>query len=227
MLFKSAFLTQASGSVGGVTASRNRGGQYFRARAVPVNPGTPQQSAIRGFVTALSNDWINTLTQADRDLWNVYAANVTLVGPLGDPINVSGLNMYVRSNVPRLQAAEPRVDQGPDIFDIGDYTNPSFALDEPADEVDVTFTDTDDWANEDDAAMLIYASRPQNPTINFFKGPYRFAGAIQGDSITPPTSPAAIALPFPVAVGQRIFLRANVSRADGRLSAPFRGQSAA
>ncbi len=225
MLWQGALATALSGSLGGITAAHNKGGQYFRARVVPTNPATVFQEAIRGFVTNLTNLWLNTLTAAQRTSWDVYAANVTLIGPLGDPINVSGMNMYVRSNVPRLQKGDPRVDDGPLIFDLSSYTNPSFALDEPADEVDVSFTDTDDWANEDDASLLVYASRPQALSINFFKGPYRFAGAVEGDGITPPTSPAAITLPFPVGVSQRIFLRVNVTRADGRLSSPFRGQA--
>lgn len=223
MIFKSQVLTQASGSVGGITYSHNAGGMYQRARAIPTNPNTPEQQTIRGAVTSLTNLWINSLSPAQRSLWETYAANVSVLNRLGEPIFLSGLNMYVRSNVPRIQGGDPRVDNGPTTFDIGDYSNPSFAIDEAANEVDVTFTDTDTWVDEDDTAMMIWASRPQNTTINFFKGPYRFAGKIDGDSITPPTSPAVIALPFPVIAGQRVFVRANVTRADGRLSAPFRG----
>lgn len=225
MLFKSAIITQGSGSLGGMTLSHNAGGMYLRARAIPTNPNTPFQQAIRGFVSALVSLWQDTLTDAERQEWITYALNVPLLNPLGEPINVSGLNMYLRGNVSRLQAALARRDPGPIVFDLGDFTNPSFAIDEPANEVDVTFTDTDDWANEDSAAMLIYASRPQAPTINYFKGPYRFAAAILGDAITPPTSPAAIALPFPVTAGQRLFFRARVTRARGRLSADFLGQA--
>lgn len=223
MKFKSQILQQASGSVGGLTYSHNAGGMYTRQRSIPTDPATPQQSTVRGLMAQLANLWVNTLTAAQRAAWDVYAANVPVLNVFGDPIFISGLNHYVRSNVPILQAAGPRVDDGPAIYDLGDYTNPSFGIDATADEVDVTFTEADDWVDEDDAYMIIWCSRPQNPSINFFKGPYRFAGVIAGDSVTPPTSPAAIALPFVAAVGQRIFVRANVARADGRLSTPFRG----
>jgi len=43
MKFKSPILSQASGSIAGITFSHNRGGMYVRARAVPTNPGSPQQ----------------------------------------------------------------------------------------------------------------------------------------------------------------------------------------
>lgn len=222
MIFKSQLLTQASGSVGGLTFSRNKGGAYTRARAVPINPNTPFQQIIRNAVASLSNLWVNVLTPTQRAEWDLYAANVPILNALGDPINLTGLNMYIRSNTPRLLGADPRADTGPGIFDVGEFTSPSFLTQEATDTVDVTFTDTDAWANEDNSSMMVYASRPQNPSINFFKGPYRFAAKIEGDAITPPSSPASIALPFPLIPGQRVFYRVNVTRADGRLSNPFR-----
>lgn len=225
MKFKSSIFAQSSGSLAGTVFSHNKGGQYVRNRSTPTNPNTPQQQLIRGLVGGLSNLWTNTLTAAQRAAWDTYAENVTLLNALGEPINVTGLNMYVRSNTARLAAALSRIDAAPTVFNTGDFTPPTFALDEPNDEVDVTFDNTDAWANEDDAAMLIYTSAPQGLAVNFWKGPYRFAGRIDGDSTTAPTSPAAITLATPVATGQRIFVRAIVVRADGRVSLPFRGQA--
>lgn len=223
MLFKSALVTQVSGSIGGMTGSHNAGGMYFRARAIPVNPATAPQVAVRNLVAGLANQWGTGLTQAQRDAWTVYATNVPLINPLGDQIFVTGLNMYTRGNVARQQGTLARVDTAPTLFNTGDFTNPSVAFDATADEVDVTFTNTDAWANEDLAAMLVYASRPQSPTINFFKGPYQFAGEILGNSTTAPTSPAALAAPFVAVAGQKIFIRIVVVRADGRTSFAFRG----
>lgn len=227
MLIKSQIFTQLSGSIGGLTASRNRGGAYVRARALPTNPNSPNQQAVRGILGDLANLWNNALTVSQRQVWGVYALNVPVINRVGASINLTGQQMYIRTNTPALQAGLSRIDDGPTTYNLGSYTNPSFGFDATADEVDVTFNDGDDWANEDDAAMLIYASRPQNATINFFKGPYRLAGLIAGDSSTPPTSPAAITAPFPAVAGQRVFVRAQVVRADGRLSAPFRGLSLA
>ena len=66
--------------------------------------------------------------------------------------------------------------------------------------------------------MLVFASRPQQPAKNYFTGPYRFADSIDGDGTTPPTSPASIVSPFSYSVGQRVFARVAVVRADGRYS---------
>lgn len=227
MLFKSGLVTQVSGSIGGMTGSHNKGGYYFRARSIPTDPGTTYQTALRTFMAQLANLWGTTLTAPQRTAWEVYAANVTVPNPLGDQISLSGINHYIRSNMPRLQAGLPRVDDGPTTFDLGDFTQPSLtAGDATANEVDVTFDNTDAWANEDDAAMLLLSSREQGVTINFFKGPYRLAGSIDGDGVTPPTSPAAITSPFPLTAGNRLFAHYRVTRADGRLSQPFRTSGA-
>jgi len=148
-----------------------------------------------------------------------------MLNALGDSVHVTGLNMYVRTNAAYLQAGFTRIDDAPTIFDKGSFTQPTFAIDTVSDEVDVSFDNTDDWANEDDATLLVYASIPKAPTVNFFKGPYNLIGSVDGDSVTPPTSPAAIALTQAVTAGQRLFFKVVVIRADGRRSDVFRGQA--
>lgn len=227
MLFDSPIISRGSGSLAGITASRNRGGNYFRGRTMPTNPNTPYQQTVRSILAAGSALWADTLTQAERDKWDLYALNVPLPNSLGAPINVGGVGMYQRSNVARLNTGDAtllRINDAPSIFDLGSFTPPAVdAVAAAADTLDLSFDNTDEWANEDLAAMTVAVSRPQNPGINFFKGPYRFADVILGDAVTAPTSPATIALPFPVEAAQRIFVFVRVTRADGRLSASFRG----
>jgi len=218
-----------SGSVGGVTFSRNRGGPYMRTRAIPVNPNTTFQQQVRSLMATLTSGWIDDLTDDQRAAWDTYALNVHLPNPLGAPRNVGGLAMYVRSNIPRLQADPvkyPRVDDAPTTFNLGTYTLPSLDnASEAAQTADVTFDNTDDWAGEDNSGLLIYGSRAKNPSINYMKGPYRFAAEVEGDSVTPPTSPHSVTWPFPFVETQRLFAFFRVSRADGRLSSPFRDET--
>lgn len=218
-LIISPLISSGSGKIGGVVLLRTTGGFAIRALVTPVNPNTPQQSFIRATFADLSNRWVNTLNQAERDLWNVYALNTPLVGPLGTIRTVSGLNMYQRANVVRRQAtALPRQDIAPIIFDIGEFnTISNLGLGVPGN-IGFDFTTTDAWANEDDSALLVYVSRPQNASVEFFDGPYQLAGQVDGDAVTPPTTPAAITSPFVMAVGQKVFVKVRVTRADGRLS---------
>ena len=222
MLFKPLLGDQLSGSAGGIVASHNRGGTYFRQRAIPVNPQTPEQVAVRGFLSQLTSIWVNTLSVAQRTAWDVYALNVLIPNRLGDPRNIGGVGQYVRSNVPRLQAGLPRVDNAPTVFDLGDFTDPTIISITAPTALSLGFTESDAWVSEDDAGMLVLASRGQNASINFFKGPYRFADSIDGEVAIPPTTPAAIVLPFIIAATQRVFIEVKVSRADGRLSSTFR-----
>ena len=219
------------GSIGGWVFSRNGGGDYIRNRAIPVQPGSVFQNAVKALMSQLTNLWSSVLTEDQREAWRSYAAAVELPNSQGIYRNVGGLGMYVRSNIPRLQAsatAFPRVDDGPVDFTLGEYTAPDVTLaSEAAQTVGVAFEPLDGWANEDESGMLIYLSRPQNPGVGFFKGPYRFAGKIEGDGVTAPTSPATMPVPFPIVEGQKIFYRANVTRDDGRLGTDFRGSTIA
>lgn len=226
MLFKSGVIASASGSAGGYTFSHNRGGMYIRNRSIPTNPGSVFQQAVRDAVISLTAKWGELLTIAQRTAWEVYADAVPLPNALGDPRVIPGMAMYVRSNVPRIQNGLPRVDDAPTLFNLGDVTGPSYDGLVPPLAVTIAFDPTDDWANEDDSAMLVYISPPKMQSINYYKGPYRLAGKIDGDVSIPPTSPAAIVSPFTYSAAnpQRSFAQIRVSRADGRLSGPFRPQ---
>lgn len=211
----------ASGSLGSMTFSRNAGGAYVRRRAVPTNPGSVYQTALRGYVAQLTALWV-TLTQAQRDGWEAYNENVLLPNPLGDQRKIGALAHYVRSNVSRLQHGAPRQDTAPVIFTLGEFTQPTITSITAPTALSLAFTDTDDWCDEDDSHLLVYGARGYNPTINYFKGPYRYCGSVDGDSVSPPTSPEAIVMPFTLQADQKAFIMGRVTRADGRLSSPFR-----
>lgn len=221
MKFKSSLLTQASGSIGGLTASRNRGGMYMRARAIPVNTNTSFQQAVRNFLAILTSRWVNTLTALQREAWAVYAEQTPMTDSLGESRTIPALAHYVRSNVARLQAGLSIVDAGPTVYGLPTLSALDATVDASDGEADIVFTNTDDWATEVGGALAVAISRPQNVSINYFNGPYRFAGSVLG-AVIAPTSPATLTLPFPVSLGQKVFIQARSMLADGRLSSPFR-----
>lgn len=220
-IFKSGSVAGAmSGSLGGVTFSHNRGGAYARLRTIPTNPASAFQTAVRNYFAQLTSAWLNELTPAQRAAWETYAINVPVLNKLGDPVTLTGLNQYVRSNVPRLQAGLARVDNGPTTYTLASFTTPSITLPSGT-EADVAFTNTDDWAGAVGGALMVFASRPQSPSINFFNGPYRFMDVVLGAG-TPPTSPDTMLLPFIVASGNKVFFKARATNADGRLTSEVR-----
>lgn len=162
----------------------------------------------------LSNAWAG-LTQPQRDAWAQYAKNVPLINTLGDSIKVTALNMFIRGNSPRIQAGLPIVEDGPTIFNLGE--TPMIESAEgtvgglaPQIQVDLEAGDAaDNW--------LLYLGKPVSPTINFFRGPFRFTTTDVATAAN--LSIAAADYPFPYAAGQKVVARVVRSSGDGRLSA--------
>jgi hypothetical protein len=90
-----------SGSLGGVTSSRNSSGQYKRARAIPTNPNTPAQSRARASLSDLSAGW-RGLTALQQTSWNAFGQSFTVVNSLGTTIHLTGIQCYVKVNTVNL-----------------------------------------------------------------------------------------------------------------------------
>ena len=86
-----------SGSLGNQTASRNRSGQYLRQRSLPVQPRTPKQVAARALLSNLAAQW-RGLTAAQRLAWRNFANSFTVVNSLGQTINLTGTQAFVKVN---------------------------------------------------------------------------------------------------------------------------------
>jgi hypothetical protein len=170
-------------------------------------------------MSILVNNWTSMLTDAQRESWNTYAFNTPTLNKLGEATHKTGQQMYIRGNIPRLQASLEPISSGPIQFNVGSFTEPlSFSASGGTDTVSLPFAAGDEWAQEDNSAMLIYQSRPQNATRNFGKGPFQLASIIEGNQSIPPTSPKVFTSLFPLSSGQKLFLQIRVTRGDGRLS---------
>jgi hypothetical protein len=219
MLVRYIDKSAASGSIGGQTASHNRGGQYIRQRVVPTNPNTSYQQTVRGNFALLVSYW-GALTAAERAAWETYAANTPVYNRLGDQIYLTGQQMYVKCNALRLAGSLTVIDAAPTTFGLASLTPVVVIFSETLQKFTVTFEADDPWVGTDDAALLLFGSRPLSPATNFFRGPYRYGGLIAGDAMTPPTSPDAnVDTPFAFVEGQRVAARAVVIMNDARPSA--------
>lgn len=208
---------QRSGSIGGQVWSHNRSGAYIRARSIPVNPNTDRQVEVRNAVRSIAIAWDNVLTEAQRDAWDVYAANVVWQNKLGQDVKLTGLNHYIRSNTPRVMNTIPRVDVAPVIFNLATAELELAASgSEATQDLTITGDGAAAWVGEADAWQFFSMGLPQNGGINFFGGPWRQLTAVPGAG--PPPFPVVIAGAFPFAEGQRLWVRSRIARGDGRLS---------
>ena len=87
----------ASGKLGGIVASHNRGGTYFRHHSIPVQPRTPAQTLVRNQLQGFSSAF-KALTPAQVAGWNALALTVTLKSKLGTTYNPTGQQLYVSCN---------------------------------------------------------------------------------------------------------------------------------
>lgn len=83
----------ASGSVGSLTASRNRAGAIMRRRAKPVSPRSPSQTFQRYAFAKMNRNFLN-LTQAQQTEWDLFGDNNAVTNKLGQTIYNTGINWY-------------------------------------------------------------------------------------------------------------------------------------
>lgn len=216
-------ITQMAGSIAGNVFARNRYGNYVRARTKPTNPNTDRQVAVRSALAFLTAAWSSTLTAGNRAAWDQYAANVVMTNRLGESTHLSGYNHFIRSNVQRKMSGHTVIVAGPVIFELP-AQDPTYTLtgSEATQQLSNAFDVTMDWAVETGAYIYFYQGSPQNPQRNFFDGPWRQYGWTASIDPGGPVSPELSAAAFPISETQRQWGYARISRADGRLSEPFR-----
>jgi len=235
MKFAGGFTGSMSGSLGGITASHNRGGAYLRNRSIPVQPNTPRQQAAKTAMGELVQAWPETLTDGQRQGWRDYAAAVPRTDPLGQLVTLTGQQMYIAANAPRLSATNlgagpfARVDDAPAILDTGQPPADVTQFDVTSGTNSLNMTITIPGGASDDGQLFFYIGRPLNPGSNFFKGPYQFATSIavtSGDTTLNATPDTAAWFSETVIadadVGKRYPLRLIIAYDDGRTSQQLR-----
>jgi len=212
---------QRSGSSGGTVFSHNRFGAYIRPRTVPVNPNTDRQVAVRNFVQNLTIAWGNVLTQVQRNGWDLYASLVDWQNKFGDTVHLTGLNHYVRSNVPRLQIGLARRDDMPEEpYLAATEQELTCTASEATQNATIGYDHTAAWASETGGFQAFYGGKPQSGAIKFFNGPFRLLDAQFGQDAPngEPTGSHEVQYPWPFVEGHRLWVRSRIGRVDGRLS---------
>ena len=87
----------ASGKMGGIVASHNRNGSYFRRHVVPVQTRTPAQRLVRNAFAYFSAQF-KALTAAQVAGWNALGSSVTLKSKLGTTYHPTGQQLFVSCN---------------------------------------------------------------------------------------------------------------------------------
>lgn len=228
MKFLSQVYTAVSGSVGGLTYSRNRSGMYTRGRATPVNPNSTRQLAIRAAMASMVSYWHLTLTGPERAAWDTYAQNTPLTDSLGQQQTVTGQNMFLRCNIIREWQALATVDAAPTDFDLGEPVISLTSLTVAAGVLEWTFT-VGGAGTPTTCTKLLYIGVAQNAGRTFFNGPYQLAASQAGAAATTAfvvantmAFPESYLADYQPTIGDLLPVKMSILYDDGRLASPFR-----
>jgi len=175
-----AVVTEASGSLDGVTYSRNAFGAYARQRSVPVNPNTPAQTAARTLLTSLSQSW-RGLSSAQRNGWNVLATSVVRTNALGESYSPTGQQLYVGTNVNRQNVGLAIVDSAPTLDSAPELVGVSLNAEFSGGLLEIAWTSlvgTGTW--------LVYATPAVSPGITYFRSSlYKLITTFDDSEVSP------------------------------------------
>lgn len=188
-----------SGSLAGQTASHNRYGQYMRTRAIPVNPNTTQQGAVRARMAANAAAW-RTLTGAQRAGWSDLAASMTRSDALGSSYTLNGFLAYCSVNINNVAAGNATVADAPALVTPSTILTAVITLTAAA--LSVAYTVTPLPAG----ARLFSFVSPQRSAGRAFESDYRLLAVSAAAAASPANLYAAYVAKFglPI-VGNRIF----------------------
>ena len=188
-----------SGSHQGITASRNRFGQYVRTRAIPVNPSSAAQGLVRARMSSNSAGW-RTLTDAQRAGWADLGLSIVRSDSLGQSYSLQGNQAYASVNNNRLLTGLAVVADAPSIVT-------------PVNVVTVTVTTTGGTLSiaytvtpVPAATYLAIFASPQRSAGRAFEGDFRFLQVTTAAAASPVNALAAYTAKFGVPVlGNKIF----------------------
>lgn len=203
-----------SGSVAGQTASRNRFGQYFRSRAIPVNPSTAAQGLVRARMTTNSAAW-RALTSGQRAGWSDLGLSMIRTDSLGQSYGLQGNQAYASVNNNRLLCGLAPVADAPPIATPVNIVTATLTLTSAA--MSIAYTATPLAA----ATYLAVFASPQRSAGRNFEGDFRFIKLSTAAQASPIVALTEYTAKFGVPVtGNRIFF-SFVTLTLGFESGPF------
>lgn len=214
-------ITDARGSIGGTTFSRNKGGNYIRNRTKPVNPRSPLQNARRATIAYLTRFWSNTLTEDQRTDWRAYAKGTTWTNKLAQVVEINGLAAFVRLNALRRMVGAIIWPDAPTAMGHAGGVEFTFAaesdtrkiqIDEPTGSFDPT------RANSFLAVSMGLPCEPGRIAIP--KG-FRYIGLIVGKAAPPPDFPFELPAAYTMREGQFITCSCMFQDEWFRVAGPF------
>lgn len=213
MKFAPLLGSNLTGRLGGIVASHNSSGTYFRRYVVPVNPNTTGQQAQRNAFAVVSQRWrgLNSIQQA---AWVAAGPQNTVPNSTGGSLQLTGQQLFMRMNTLRQRIGLPLVDDAPTSDVVPAITTPAVLVALNGD-ISITFDNTDEW-NALGGGILISSSPLLSNGRNFNNA---FLATLPHEGFQGPISGSASGeLAYSTVAGGRIQFRFSAVTPDGRLS---------
>jgi len=184
-----------SGSIGGITFSRNAYGPYAKRKASPVQPQTPAQMANRSAWSGIAKAWTADLNQGQRDGWAGLATRVSFTDVFGLPQKLAANTLFQMINMQLYTAGVVRLDAAPLNLNVRSIVSANFGSFNPGDSsFEVDFVQ-DCTATE---KLVLLGVKNVNPGVSFVKGDLRIV------SVSAAAQTASWIADWPVAGGDFI-----------------------
>lgn len=168
----------SSGSYQSLTFSRNRFGQYVRTRAIPVDPSSVFQQAVRARLATAAQTW-RTLTATQREGWATLGDQITRNDSLGQTYTLTGFQCYVQISNNRAAAGDAIVNDAPVHLPPNPITSVTPTI--TAASYSVAFTPTPLGTGE----RIFVSASPQRSAGRLFEGDYRLMAVGAAASASP------------------------------------------
>lgn len=205
------FTPNLSGSAGGTTASRNRGGGYFRNKAIPTNPDTVAQQASRTILAAFAQQW-RTLTQPQRDAWDAAVNNFIGTDVFGVGRRKTGATLFTMLNANLASVGQAAITAPPLPNSVASPAISGVTIAIGAGTYEIAYTPSGVLFT-----AQLWATPPVSAGVSYVKNQYRQIDAIAGGGASPLDFQAAYEAKFGVPpVGTKVFVKmVLVSNASG------------
>lgn len=213
-------ITQGTGSLGGMTMSKNKSGYYLRARTVPSNPRTSLQSAIRTGLAAFATLW-KLLPRESMLSWALYAANSPIIGNNGQSHLLSGFNWFLGANQLRLQAGYGVLSDAPVIFGqaSGPYGITASYTTDVVISVSFSMAGRPTEADSGDVTM-IFIGKPAGLGVAYFQGPWQYVGTTDNHTNDVVTYDTSVLSSYTCPAGAQQWIKLVRIKPNGQYSTP-------
>jgi len=193
-----------SGSLQGLTSSRNRYGQYVRSRATPVNPNSDAQGVVRARLSVNAAAW-RALTDEQRAGWESLAGQMSRTDALGQSYTLNGFGAYVSVNNNQQAAGNAVLEDAPALVTPDGLLTATITLTAAVHTVAYTTTPLPAGAR-----LFVYAS-PQRSAGRSYESDLRLIHVSAAAAASPADVESAFNARFGVpVVGNKVFYALHV-----------------